>query len=207
MKRFALILAGMVLLTGFGAVRVSAQSAETDIKAASLSKLQLLGSRVLMFAREMPAEKYTWSPGVMLVPPAPNPQADPYGRLVADLFLHIANLNFTRPVQLGAAPPEGFDPKDKNYETSTTDKAKVMEQLTKSFAYAQDALQKISPADLQKQIKVGGPNNTSTTSSGTVVLLGWLNDLSEYEGQTIAYGRLNGVIGTGEKFALRKPGQ
>jgi hypothetical protein len=31
-------------------------------------------------------------------------------------------------------------------------------------------------------------------------------DLSEYEGQTIAYGRLNGVIGTGEKFALRKPG-
>jgi hypothetical protein len=200
----------MFLLSTAGATRASAQSfvpagTESDIKAASQAKLDLLGKRILMFAREIPAEKYTWNPGVMLAPPPPDPQADPYGRLVADLFLHIANLNFTRPAQLGAPPPQGFDPK--NYETSTTDKTKVIEQLTKSFAYAQDALQKISPADLQKPVKVAGPNNTSTTSSGTVFLIGWLSDLSEYEGQTIAYGRLNGVIGTGEKFALRPVGK
>jgi hypothetical protein len=211
MRKFGLSLVlGLVLLAGMGASAGFAQSSAPpgtvdDMKAASLAKLQALNKRVLMFAREMPAEKYTWNPGLMLVPAPPDPQADPYGRTVADLFLHIAMLNFTRPGQLGAQAPEGFDPK--NYETSTTDKAKVIEQLTRSFAYAQDALQKVSSSDLQKQIKVGGPNNTSQSGPGMVFVMAWIDDLSEYEGQTIAYGRLNGVIGTGETFALRPAGK
>jgi hypothetical protein len=111
-----------------------------EIKAAALAELKVIEGRTLNFANEMPAAKYTWNPGVMLVPPAPNPQADPYGRTVADLFLHIANLNFTHGAQLSGVPADGFNPKD--YETSTTDKTKVIGELAKSFTYAESALAK-----------------------------------------------------------------
>jgi hypothetical protein len=192
---------GACATLGFGQSAPAAGAAGGDVvKAEAQDELAAIGKRVLMFATQMPAEKYTWNPGLMLQPPAPDPQADPYGRTVADLFLHIANVNFTRPVVLGAAPPEGFDPK--NYETSTTDKAKVIEQVTKSFAYAQGALAKLSDADVAKTFMV---NKKATP--GDVVLFGYITEIDEYLGQAIAYGRLNGVIGTGQNFALRKPGQ
>lgn len=179
----------------------SAPAPGEEIKAAALAELKVIEGRTLNFANEMPAAKYTWNPGVTLVPPAPNPQADPYGRTVADLFLHIANLNFTHGAQLSGVPADGFNPKD--YETSTTDKTRVIGELAKSFTYAEGALAKMTAADLQKHYKIGKEDMT-----GNAALFAWIVDLNDYAGQTIAYSRMNGIIGTGPTgFHMRKAGQ
>jgi len=194
-------LVAAVALAGGGSRAFAQTPPGEEIKAAALAELKVLEGRELQFANEMPAEKYTWNPGVTLVPPVPNPQADPYGRTVADLFLHIANTNFTHAAQLGAPPAEGFNPKD--YETSTTDKTRVIGELAKSFTYAENWLAKMTAEDLAKQYKIGKESMT-----GNAALFAWIVDLNDYTGQTIAYGRMNGIVGTGPTgFHMRKPGQ
>lgn len=172
-----------------------------EIKAMALDELKTLSARELQFASEMPADKYTWTPGHVLNPPPPDPNAEPYGRTVSDLFLHISNLNITHAGQLGAPPVEGFDAK--GFETSTTDKAKIIDWLTKSFSYAINWVQNMSASDLAKTYKVGNRQMT-----GNAALFAWVVDINDYCGQTIAYGRSNGIIGTGPAgFRMRKPGQ
>jgi hypothetical protein len=197
----AAVLAGGGVLAPAALAQSAPAAAGDEIRVAALAELKVLEGRELQFANEMPAEKYTWNPGLMLTPPAPNPQADPYGRTVADLFLHIANLNFTHAAQLGAPPAEGFNPKD--YETSTTDKTKVIGELAKSFTYAEGWLSKMTAADMTKHYKIGKDDMT-----GNAALFAWIVDLNDYTGQTIAYGRINGIIGTGPTgFHMRKAGQ
>jgi hypothetical protein len=44
--------------------------------------------------------------------------------------------------------------------------------------------------------------------TGNAALFAWLVDLNDYAGQTIAYSRMNGIIGTGPTgFHMRKAGQ
>jgi hypothetical protein len=49
----------------------------------------------------------------------------------------------------GVAPAAGFA--GKAFENSTTDKAKIIEQLKRSFAYALAAVERMSNADLQNR--------------------------------------------------------
>jgi uncharacterized damage-inducible protein DinB len=144
-----------------------------DYKAQALLTLQIIGRRLIIMAQKIPAEKYTWDPGLN-------------GRTVSQLFLHAAFLNFVRPGQFGAAAPAGFT--QENYESSSTDKARIIDQLTQAFAYSEGAVEKLSDADLQRHIKING---TDTTVAA--FLHAWISDTSEYVGQAIVYSRLNGV--------------
>lgn len=184
---------------GVTAQTTAAQNASGDeIKAAAVVQLQVLQRRIVQIAQGIPAEKFTWNPGLMLSPAPPDPQADPYGRTVSNMLLHIAMLNFVRPAQLGADPFPGFT--QKGYETSLSDKTKVLEQLTKSFEYSRNAIQSLPDADLQKRVKLNGHE-----LSGDVFLFDWISDMNEYLGQVIAYGRVNGVIGTAESGFAPRP--
>jgi uncharacterized damage-inducible protein DinB len=145
-----------------------------DFKSQALLSLTIMGRRFVVMAQAIPADKYTWNPGLN-------------GRTVAQLFLHAAFLNFIRPGQFGAAPPTGFTQKD--YETSTTDKAKIVDQLNQAFAYSEAAIQKLTDADLQRHIKINGADTTVAA-----FLHAWIADTSEYVGQAIVYSRLNGVM-------------
>ena len=206
MSRFSwLFVMLIVLMFGADATCPRAQSAPPqgaiaadEIKAAALADLQVLEKRIVMIAQGIPAEKFTWNPGLMLSPLPPDPQADPYGRTVSNLLLHIAMVNFVRPAQLGAPPAAGFT--QKNYETSTTDKSKVLNQVTQSFDYSRNAIQKLSDGDLQKRVLL---NHREV--SGDVFLFSWVSELNEYLGQVIAYGRVNGVIGTAESGFAPRP--
>jgi hypothetical protein len=161
-----------------------------EVKAVAVAQLKLMGKNIVSIAQAMPADKYTWNPGITLTPPpSAKENDDNYGRPFANLLLHIANLNFGRPPLMGAAPASGYDPK--GYETSTTDKAKIVEQLTLAFAYAQNAAEKLTAADLTKSYTVGKNDTT-----GNAIVAQWMENINDYFGQVKAYARVNSVIGT-----------
>ena len=181
----------LILVAGVGAVSSFAQTVPAKptteagiLKAQVLAGTQVQGRRAIAMAKGIPADRFTWTPGNG-------------GRTVANLFLHLAFSFWTRPAAFGAAAPTGFDPTQKAdaYENSTTDKDKVVEQLTQAAAYAETSLRNRPEADLQKHIKAGGRDTTVAA-----ILAGWLGDNSEHVGQLMAYSRIHG-------FAPPNPGQ
>jgi len=146
-----------------------------DFKTASLADIKDSESKFVDLAKAIPADKYTWRPGEGV-------------RSVSEVFLHIASANYGLPTMLGAAPAEGFN--RQGFEKSTTEKDKVIEQLNKSFAYLESAVDKTSDAELNKRMKLfGGKEGT-----GGDILFLIITDLHEHLGQMIAYARMNSVV-------------
>jgi uncharacterized damage-inducible protein DinB len=191
MKRFFCCSAlAVVLVFGLGAHRTFAQTAPAgasfDIKAQLLTDLQGMKTKYVGLAQAIPAEKYTWRPGDGV-------------RSVSEVFLHAALMNFAFTPMAGATPPEGFS--RQKYEVSTTDKAKVIDQLNQSFDYSQNAIQKLSDADIQKSVKMFGHD-----APAAAVLFFMDTDLHEHLGQMISYARMNGVVPPWTAAAAAKQG-
>ena len=145
-----------------------------DLKPQALLDLDNLQMKFLSLAEATPAEKYTWRPG-------------PGVRSIAEVYLHIAALNFGVGPDLGTMPAPAFQAK--GYETSTTDKAQIIEQLKQSFDYTRAAIEKMSNADFAKPAKKYGPD----ANSGDLVYL-IISDSHEHLGQAVAYARMNGIV-------------
>src|SRR3974390_2647495 len=115
-----------------------------DMKPQAILDLQQLQEKYVGLAQAIPAEKYTWRP------------ADG-GRSVSELLLHVSGANYGFPTMMtGTAPAPGY--KREGFEKSTTDKAKIIEQLNKSFAFALASVQNMSNADFAKPEKKLGPD-------------------------------------------------
>lgn len=182
MRKLSTCLFALALLATAGATRSFAQGSGSmgsmpmgfDFKAASLADIKDADSKFVGLAKAIPAEKYTWRPGEGV-------------RSVAEVFLHLASANYGLPPMMGAAPAEGFN--RQGFEKSTTDKDKIVDQLSKSFAYLEASVEKASPADIEKHVKLfGGKEGT-----GGDVLFLIITDLHEHLGQMIAYARVNNV--------------
>jgi len=145
-----------------------------DMKAQAIVDLQGLQKKYTELAESIPADKYTWRP-------------EPGARSVSELFLHVASANYGIPTMMtGTAPAPDFQ--REGFEKSTTDKAKIIEQLNKSFAYALAAVQDMSNADFAKAEKKLGPD----ANDGDVIYL-LVTHNHEHLGQSIAYARVNGI--------------
>jgi uncharacterized damage-inducible protein DinB len=156
-----------------------------DMKAQAALDLEQLQKKIVGLAEAIPADKYTWRP-------------EPGVRSISELLLHIAGANYGIPTMMtGVAPAAGFE--GKGFEKSTTDKAKVIEQLNKSFAYAIAAVNNMSNADFAKPEKKLGPD----ANDGDVVYL-LVTHAHEHMGQSIAYARINGVMPPWTAEALKK---
>jgi hypothetical protein len=70
-----------------------------------------------------------------------------------------------------------------------TDKARVLEELRRSFDHLRTAALIATDADLDKSIKMLGNDTTERAAFITA-----LNHLHEHLGQSIAYARMNGVV-------------
>lgn len=130
--------------------------------------------RLLQLADAIPADKYTWRPAEGV-------------RSVSEALLHVAAGNFNIPRRLGATPPEGLDMR--TLETSTTDKAKVIELLKRSIDGARAAIANLPEADLEKTSKWF--DGRMITNREVAFFLGGHNH--EHLGQMIAYARSIGV--------------
>jgi uncharacterized damage-inducible protein DinB len=156
-----------------------------DMKAQALVDLQQLQQKYVQLAESIPADKYTWRP-------------EPGTRSVAELFLHVAGANYGIPTMMtGTTPAEGY--KREGFETSTTDKAKIIEQLNKSFEFAMAAIKKMSNADFAKAEKKLGPD----ANDGDVIYI-LVTHNHEHLGQSIAYARVNGITPPWTEEAQKK---
>jgi uncharacterized damage-inducible protein DinB len=155
-----------------------------DLKAQAIYDLQDLQKKFVDLAGAVPAEKYTWRPtdGV---------------RSFSELFLHIAAANYNIPTMMGA---EGNPATKKDdFQKSTTDKAKIVEQVKESFAHAISLVQGMSNADFSKPEKKLGPD----ANDGDVVYI-LVTHAHEHLGQAIAYSRMNGVVPPWTAQAMKK---
>ena len=146
----------------------------TGFRAEYLHEMSGEEAKFISLAESIPAEKYTWRPG-------------PGVRSVSEVLLHVAAANFNLPKLIGTPPPEGFAAK--GYDTSTTDKAQVLDALRKSFAHLRAATVKLSDADGNRTLKLFGEE---TTYRGVHFFM--LKHLAEHLGQLIAYARMNGIV-------------
>ena len=148
-----------------------------DMKAQSLADLQdlqMVQKKFVDLANAIPADKFTW-----------RPSAD--SRSFAEVFLHVAGERYQILALGGATPPAGFD--GKTYEKSTTDKAKIVDELNRTWEFAQKTINGMSNADFAKLLPKLGPQ----ANAGDVVYI-LVADAHEHLGQVVAYARENGIV-------------
>ena len=155
-----------------------------DMKAQALLDLQDMQKKFTSLAEAFPADKMTWRPGTGV-------------RSVAEIFMHTAGANYGIPNMMGVKTPAGFNGKD--FEKTTTDKAKVVQELNKSFESAIAAVQGMTNADFAKADKKLGPD----ANDGDVVYILVVHG-HDMLGQAIAYARVNGIVPPWTAEALKK---
>jgi hypothetical protein len=70
-------------------------------------------------------------------------------RSIGEVYLHIAGANYMIPGMLGVTPPADY--KKDGFEKSTTDKARIIDQLNQSFAFALSAVGKMTHPQQPKE--------------------------------------------------------
>src|SRR5271170_5056125 len=89
-------------------------------RAEFLDNLDYYEQRFLRLAEAAPADKFAWrlNEGV---------------RSLSEIYLHVAGANYNLSKLIGTQPPPGFDAAE--LQTSTTDKAVVIQTLKDSFVH------------------------------------------------------------------------
>jgi len=157
-----------------------------DMKGQSLLDIDQLHKKFVDLATAIPAEKFNWRPAEGV-------------RSIGEVYLHISQANYGFMGLLGANPPINF--KTKDFEKSTTDKTKIIEQINQSFDFVKAQVSKMSNADFSKALKELGPD----ANDGDVIYL-LVTHAHEHLGQSIAYAREVGVVPpwTAEQMAKAK---
>jgi uncharacterized damage-inducible protein DinB len=185
MKKLFLAAFAFALVASLGATRNFAQTAASapsedktspsyDMKAQALLDLDNVNKKFISLAEALPQDKFNWRPA-------------PDARSFAEVFLHVAGERYTILELGGATPPAGFD--GKTYEKSTTDKAKIIEELKKSWDFTQATIGAMTNADFAKLLPKLGPQ----ANAGDVVYI-LVADAHEHMGQSVAYARENGIV-------------
>ncbi len=145
-----------------------------DMKGQALLDLEGVQKKFVDLANALPADKLNWRPS-------------PDSRSFAEVFLHVAGERYGILALMGAEKPAGFN--GKTFEKSTTDRAQIIEELNKSWGFAQQAIQGMSNADFAKLLPKLGPQ----ANAGDVVYI-LVADAHEHLGQAVAYARENGIV-------------
>jgi len=145
-----------------------------DMKAQALLDLQGVNKKCVDLAQAIPSDKLTWRPS-------------PDSRSFAEVFLHVAGERYGILSMMGATPPDGFKAKD--FEKSTTDKDKIVEDLNQSWDFTEKSINGMSNADFAKLMPKLGPQ----ANEGDVIYI-LVADAHEHLGQLIAYARQNGIV-------------
>lgn len=183
MKNLFLATLFVVLAVSTMAVRAPAQGAADnadhtspsyDMKPQSLLDLETMQKKFVDLATAFPADKLTWRP-------------TPDSRSFAEVLLHVSGERYQILALMGAQPPAGFD--GKTFEKSTTDQARIVDELNKSWEFAKKAISGMTNADFAKPLPKLGPD----ANAGDVVYI-LVADAHEHLGQSVAYARENGVV-------------
>ncbi len=145
------------------------------IKAAYIADLEAMKVKFLGLATAFPQDKYTWRPmeGV---------------RSVSEVLMLIASEGYGfAPTSLGGKPAMSREESGKL--PAVTDKAQVIDHLTKGFAHAKQELDAVDPATLTGKRKLFGRDLSAVEAAMFVA-----GDMHEHLGQLIAYARTNRIV-------------
>ncbi len=145
-----------------------------DMKAQALIDLQAVNKKCVDLAEALSSDKLTWRPS-------------PDTRSFAEVFLHVAGERYGILSMMGANPPAGF--KASEFEKSTTDKERIVEDLNQSWDFANKTISGMSNADFAKLLPKLGPQ----ANEGDVIYI-LVADAHEHLGQLVAYARQNGIV-------------
>jgi uncharacterized damage-inducible protein DinB len=171
--RFTLVAAALAGAASIASAQAAA-APTSGYRAEFLKEMQYFEGRFTQLAEAIPADKYAWRPAAGV-------------RSVAEVLLHVAGANQGLPGMAGIKAPAGFSMQ--GYEASTTDKAKVIAELKKSFDHIRAAASQMKDADADKAMKVFGMDMTGRSFSFFMA-----RHLGEHLGQLIAYARANRVV-------------
>jgi len=143
----------------------------SGLRAELLQDLDDAQKKILSLAAAMPADHYSWRPAAGV-------------RSVSEVYMHIAGGNYTLVSFVGDRPML-----DTGSLERVTEKARVMDELRRSFEFLRHAILKTTDADLDKPIRMFGNGGTERAA-----FLMALNHIHEHLGQSIAYARMNGVV-------------
>jgi uncharacterized damage-inducible protein DinB len=151
----------------------AAAAPSTGFRAEVLGQQAYGEKQILDLAEATPADKYGWRPG-------------PGVRSISEVYVHIAGANYLFGGFAGIKPPAALD---REMEKNVTEKAKVIEELKKSFAHLRAGIAATSDADLDKPVRMFGRDSTVRG-----VMLAAVSHQFEHLGQSIAYARVNGIV-------------
>jgi len=177
---------------GFGLVAMAALVVATrevaaqeviDAKAAAylrdryLADMDTVHVKIMALANAIPADKYAWRPAQGV-------------RSVSEVLMHVASeWLYYGPQSVGAKPPADFGPPRQTLpklEKDFTQKAQVLEQLAKGWAYYVAQMKAVDASKLAGRY----PPWNSTLAEAA---FGMTGDQHEHLGQLIAYARSVGV--------------
>jgi uncharacterized damage-inducible protein DinB len=167
-SRFLMVLAAAALPAA-----VSAQ-ASPDVEKEFLLQFEQSMDKFLQLAEAMPADRFTWSPGVGVMQ-------------VGQVYMHVAHYNYNYPItSLGMAKPAGLD-LDKM--ESVRDKTAVLKALRESRDFVRATAQRYEGEQWAKTTKLYGRDVPQWS-----VLLQLVAHMNEHLGQSIAYARMNKIV-------------
>ena len=160
----------------FGAVaqeKMKDNTMKATVQGAFVKQSMFVENQFVTLAEAIPQDKYSWRPAEGV-------------RSIAESFLHVARGNYGILTFIGAKVPEGVDME--KLETSSTDKATIVEAMKKSFKAVNDYVQSVPESDFGREIDFFG-------NKMTVLDMIMLAATHQHEtlGQSIAYARSNGV--------------
>ena len=175
----SVLIAALAALLLAGAPAANAQDLTPEsaaaMKAAYLADMEVMRGKFLGLADAFPADLYTWRPmeGV---------------RSVSEVLMLIASEGYGfAPMALGA--PTALSREESQGLAEISDKATVIDHLTRGFAYAQETIEAIDPANL-----VGSRSMFGRERSSPELMMFVAGDMHEHLGQLIAYARTNRIV-------------
>ena len=172
----ALLILGLV----GGGVAVAQQAATDstapsyDMKAQALLDLERVQKKFVDLAKAVPDGKFSWRPSEDT-------------RSFAEVLMHVAGERYQILALMGATPPADFN--GKTFEKSTSEKARIIAELEKTWEFSKQKIGGMSNADFAKPLPKLGPQ----ANAGDVVYI-LVADAHEHLGQAITYARVNGVV-------------
>ncbi len=154
---------------------VMTKEAAAVVKAAYIADIEGMKTKFLGLANAFPQDKYTWRPmeGV---------------RSVSEVLMLIASEGYGfAPTALGGKAAMSREESGKL--SAVTDKAQVIDHLTKGFAHAKQELDGLDPATLTGKRKLFGRDLSAIEAA---MFVG--GDMHEHLGQLIAYARSNRIV-------------
>ena len=178
-RRRTILIAALAALLLAGTPVANAQDLTPEsaaaVKAAYLADMEVMRGKFLGLADAFPQDLYMWRPmeGV---------------RSVSEVLMLIASEGYGfAPRALGAEA--ALSREESQGLSEITDKATVIDHLTRGFAYAQETIEAIDPADLTGSRSMFGRERSSPE-----LMLFVAGDMHEHLGQLIAYARTNRIV-------------